>query len=66
MQDLSEETSKVWTVSEINRAARETLEDTFGQVWVEGEISNFRLYPSGHAYFSLKGEGGQLAAAIFR
>jgi exodeoxyribonuclease VII large subunit len=66
MQDYSEETNKVWTVSEINRAARETLEGTFGQVWVEGEISNFRLYPSGHAYFSLKDEEGQLAAAIFR
>ena len=62
----SEETRKIWTVSEINRAVREILEDTFERVWVEGEVSNYRLYPSGHAYFSLKDSDGQLSSAIFR
>jgi exodeoxyribonuclease VII large subunit len=62
----SEETRKIWTVSEINRAVREILEDTFDRVWVEGEVSNYRLYPSGHAYFSLKDSDGQLSSAIFR
>ena len=66
MLNGSEETKKIWTVSELNRAVRQVLEDTFERVWVEGEISNYKLYPSGHAYFSLKDGDGQLSSAIFR
>jgi exodeoxyribonuclease VII large subunit len=57
---------KIWTVSELNRAARDLLEDRFSRLWLEGEISNFKAYPSGHAYFSLKDEEGQISAAMFR
>ncbi|HEY6000461.1 MAG TPA: exodeoxyribonuclease VII large subunit, partial [bacterium] len=57
---------KIWTVTELNRAAGELLEETFPRVWVEGEISNWKLYPSGHAYFSLKDDGGQVSAVLFR
>jgi exodeoxyribonuclease VII large subunit len=42
-------TRKIWTVTELNRAAGELLEEAFPRVWVEGEISNWKLYPSGHA-----------------
>jgi exodeoxyribonuclease VII large subunit len=44
---------KVYKVAELTRLSRGVLEDTFGQVWVEGEISNFRRLASGHCYFSL-------------
>jgi exodeoxyribonuclease VII large subunit len=57
---------KIWTVTELNRAAGELLEEAFPRVWVEGEISNWKLYASGHAYFSLKDEGGQVSAVLFR
>jgi exodeoxyribonuclease VII large subunit len=43
---------RVYTVSEITRQIKQTLEDEVGRVWVEGEISNFKLYGSGHSYFS--------------
>jgi exodeoxyribonuclease VII large subunit len=66
MQELSDDTRKIWTVTELNRAARSILEEAFPRVWVEGEISNFKLYHSGHAYFSLKDEDGQISAAMFR
>ena len=66
MQEFSTDTRKIWTVSELNRSARDLLEEHFPRVWVEGEISNFKLYPSGHAYFSLKDDAGQIAAAMFR
>jgi exodeoxyribonuclease VII large subunit len=66
MQELSTDTRKIWTVSELNQSARDLLEEHFPRVWVEGEISNFKLYPSGHAYFSLKDDVGQIAAAMFR
>jgi exodeoxyribonuclease VII large subunit len=59
-------TRNIWTVSELNRAAGELLEGAFPRVWVEGEISNWKVYSSGHAYFSLKDEGGQISAVLFR
>ncbi len=59
-------TQKIWTVTELNRAAGELLEEAFPRVWVEGEISNWKVYPSGHAYFSLKDDGGQISAVLFR
>lgn len=55
----------IYTVSQITRDIKLVLENTFGEVWVEGEVSNFRAHESGHLYFSLKDEGAVLAAAIF-
>ena len=56
----------VLTVSELTRRLQEVLEDRFPAVWVEGEISNFRLYGSGHAYFTLKDADSQIRAVLFR
>jgi exodeoxyribonuclease VII large subunit len=56
----------VLTVSQLTERLRQTVEERFPAVWVEGEISNFRLYGSGHAYFTLKDEGAQLRAVMFR
>src|SRR2546428_3778260 len=56
----------VLTVSELTSQLRAVVEERFPAVWVEGEISNFRLYGSGHAYFTLKDEGAQLRAVLFR
>ena len=56
----------VLTVSELSARMREVLEERFPAVWVEGEISNFKLYSSGHAYFTLKDVGAQLRCVLFR
>ncbi len=56
---------KVYSISELTRRIRLTLEDEIGQVWVEGEISNFKVYGSGHSYFVLKDAGAQLSAVLF-
>ncbi len=56
----------VWSVSELSRRLSATLEERFPTVWVEGEISNFKVYGSGHAYFTLKDENAQLRAVLFR
>ncbi len=53
-------------VSEINLAARERLEREFPDVWVLGEISNCKMQPSGHLYFSLKDARSQINAVMFR
>lgn len=56
----------VYTVSEITRYIRVVLEDTFPQVWVEGEVSNFIKHSSGHMYFSLKDEFSVLSCVLFK
>jgi exodeoxyribonuclease VII large subunit len=57
---------QVLTVSQLNALAREVLEERIGAVWVEGEISNLKRYPSGHTYFTLKDEAAQVGAVLFR
>ncbi|MFN8625406.1 MAG: exodeoxyribonuclease VII large subunit [Candidatus Binatia bacterium] len=56
----------VLTVSQLNRRIQSTLDRMFDEVWVVGEISNFRVPPSGHFYFRLKDERSQIAAVMFR
>lgn len=56
----------VLSVSELAGRIRASLEDRFAVVWVAGEISNFRIPPSGHFYFSLKDERSQISAVMFR
>lgn len=56
---------KIFTVSELTQDIKVALENTFGEVWVEGEISNFKAHPSGHFYFSLKDQDSLLAAVMF-
>ena len=59
-------TKKVYTVSEINRRAKNLLEDQLGDVWVEGEVSGLRRQASGHCYFAIKDESGQISCTLFR
>ncbi|MBN2232942.1 MAG: exodeoxyribonuclease VII large subunit [Deltaproteobacteria bacterium] len=56
----------VYTVAQVTRDVRLLLEDHFSAVWIEGEVSNFRVPASGHFYFSLKDEQAQLKAVMFR
>lgn len=55
----------IFTVTELTRSIRSFLETEIGQVWVEGEISNYRRQPSGHQYFTLKDDKCQLACVRF-
>jgi len=57
---------RVLSVSELTAQIRRLLETQVGQVWVSGEITNFRLQSSGHIYFTLKDAGAQLACVLFR
>jgi exodeoxyribonuclease VII large subunit len=56
----------VYTVSRLNREARFLLNDCFGTIWIEGEISNLSTPSSGHLYFSLKDAEAQIRCAMFR
>jgi exodeoxyribonuclease VII large subunit len=61
-----ERVSRVWSVSQVNALAREVLEGAFPPLWVAGEVSGFKRYPSGHCYFTLKDETGQLGCVMWR
>lgn len=57
---------KPYTVSELTFKIKEQLESSYLDIWVEGEVSNFRVSTSGHAYFKLKDEKSILGGVIFR
>src|SRR5438067_4223722 len=57
---------RIWTVADLIGAVRTQLEREYTDVWVEGEISNFRPAESGHLYFTLKDGGAQLRIVMFR
>ena len=59
-------TREVVTVSELTTRIRGVLESTQGEVLVEGEIANSRLWKTGHLYFTLRDEHAQLKAVMFR
>jgi exodeoxyribonuclease VII large subunit len=57
---------RVYSVSELTSAVRTLFEDQLGEIWVEGEISNCRVWNTGHLYFTLKDRDAQLKAVMFR
>ena len=57
---------RIYTVSEVTREIRTTLEDKFPTIWVEGEISNLKKHSSGHLYFSLKDPEAQISCVMWR
>jgi exodeoxyribonuclease VII large subunit len=54
------------TVTQLVRMVRETLELTMDELWVVGEVSNARIAPSNHLYFTLKDERSSVAVVMFR
>ena len=56
----------ILTVSELTQEIKDILEDRFPDVWIEGEISNLRIPPSGHIYFTLKDDFSQIRAVLFK
>jgi exodeoxyribonuclease VII large subunit len=57
---------RIWTVRDLVVAVRTHIEREYSDIWVEGEISNFRAHDSGHLYFTLKDQNAQIKAVMFR
>src|SRR6202451_1414782 len=57
---------RVWKVSELNARICELLETTLPDIWLEGEVSNYRPAQSGHLYFTLKDARSQIRCVCFR
>jgi exodeoxyribonuclease VII large subunit len=56
----------ILTVSELTQEVKDILEMKFPDIWVEGEISNLRIPPSGHIYFTLKDDFSQIRTVLFK
>ena len=56
----------ILTVSELTQEIKDILELKFPDIWIEGEISNLRIPPSGHIYFTLKDDFSQIRAVLFK
>src|SRR5579863_8306256 len=57
---------RVWKVSELTECLAELLERAFRDIWIEGEVSNYRAAQSGHLYFTLKDSRSQIRCVCFR
>ncbi|MGB9106292.1 MAG: exodeoxyribonuclease VII large subunit, partial [Terriglobales bacterium] len=57
---------RIWTVKDLMSAVRSAVEREYSDVFVEGEISNYRPAESGHLYFTLKEDGAQMRVVMFR
>jgi len=60
------EEEKIYSVTAITRLIKYTLEESFGSIWVEGEISNYIHHSSGHRYLTLKDDNATLKLTIWR
>jgi exodeoxyribonuclease VII large subunit len=58
--------SEILTVGQLNEAISGLINASFETLWVRGEISNFKSYPSGHWYFKLKDEQSQINGVMFK
>jgi exodeoxyribonuclease VII large subunit len=57
---------RIWTVRDLIASVRTQLEREYTDLWLEGEISNFRAHSSGHLYFTLKDDAAQIRVVMFR
>jgi exodeoxyribonuclease VII large subunit len=58
--------ARILSVSELTRRIKDLLETSVSEIWIRGEVSNFRRQASGHLYFTLKDAGSQLPCVLFR
>src|SRR3989338_493667 len=57
---------RIYSVSDLTELVRARLEADFGDVWIEGEVSNLRSPGSGHCYLTLKDDRCQIRAVVFK
>ena len=63
---VENESPKPYTVSSLTSELKTALETRWSHIYLEAEICGWRLYPSGHAYFTLKDSGAQISAVMFK
>lgn len=64
--ESQQDPSEIWSIGQLTREIKSTLENRFPPLWIKGEISNLRAQPSGHRYFVLKDSVSQIKAVLFK
>src|SRR5262249_61353584 len=57
---------RIYTVTDLTVRIRDVLDDRIGEIWVEGELSNCRIWNAGHLYFTLKDASCQLRGFMYK
>lgn len=66
MNNIGKTAESALSPSRLNNLARSTIENNLGTLWVTGEVTDYYLAPSGHAYFSLKDTQSSIKCTFFR
>jgi len=61
-----ETAAEALSVHDLTSAAKDVLEGAFPKLWVRGEVSGMKAYPSGHWYFNLKDADSQISAVVWK
>lgn len=64
--EVNDDSSGIWSVSQLTREVKSLLETQLPPLWIKGEISNLRAQPSGHRYFVLKDSSSQIKSVLFK
>ncbi|UDQ97150.1 exodeoxyribonuclease VII large subunit [Lentisphaerota bacterium WC36G] len=56
----------IWSVSDVNRAIRDIIENSFMPFWISGEVGTLNIHSSGHVYMTLKDNKSQLKVVFFK
>jgi exodeoxyribonuclease VII large subunit len=65
-QGLGNSKPQIYTVSDITNGIKSLLENTFTNIWIKGEVTNYKHHTSGHRYFSLKDNRSVIQATLFK
>jgi len=56
----------IYSVSQLNNQAKLAIETKFDNIWVRGEITSVKTYPSGHTYFTIRDNNSEISVVIFK
>ena len=65
MDPIDPTSDRIWSVSEVNSTIRKLIEGSADTLWIRGEVGNWKRYPSGHCYFSVKDDRSELRCVMF-
>ena len=65
MDPIDPTPDRIWSVSEVNSTIRKLIEGSADTLWIRGEVGNWKRYPSGHCYFSVKDDRSELRCVMF-
>ncbi len=63
---MTQKQHDIWSISDVNRAVRDIVENSFMPFWIQGEVGTLNIHSSGHVYMTLKDKKSQLKVVFFK